>query len=81
MTDLSEAADLIAVDVGDTADRHPLVDADALALDPAKLRQGHFWRGAMAGGLQALAHHAIQDQGHETDAGVSTNTLRQAVIP
>ncbi len=33
----------------------------------------------MAGGLQALAHHAIQDQRHEADAGMGLDALGQPV--
>ncbi len=70
---------LFSGDGGDAGDRHPLVDRHALLLDSAQLRQGHLGRGAVAGGLQALAHHAVQDQGHEADAGVGADALGQAV--
>lgn len=70
---------LVTVDRGAAADRHSLVDRDALPLNAPKLRQHRFRRRDMAGGLQSLAYHAVQDQGYEADAGVSTDAFGQTV--
>ncbi len=45
---------LVAVDGGDTSDRHPLVDRDALALNPPQLYQDSLGRCTVAGSLEAL---------------------------
>jgi hypothetical protein len=71
---------LLTVNIGDACERHPLVDGNALALNPSQLRQRTFWRSAVACGLQALAHHAVQNQRHKANTGVSANALRQSVI-
>lgn len=64
---------------GDAVDGGAAVDADGVTPDATQVRQCGLWRQVAAGELQALAHHAVQDQRHEADARVRLDALGQAV--
>jgi hypothetical protein len=70
---------LFAVNAGDAGDRHALVDGEALTLDATQLVHDGLGRSGMPNELQALARHAVQDQGRGADASVGADMLRQTV--
>jgi len=67
------------VDGGDAGDGLGAVDAHVVTLDAAQLLQRGLGRQGAAGQPQALAHHPVQHQRHEADAGVRADALGQPV--
>ena len=66
---------------GDAADGlGGVIDTDLMMLNALQLLESAFGRQAGVGSGEALAHDAIEDQGDETDAGMRSDALGQAVI-
>ncbi len=67
------------VDAGHAADRGAVVDGDGLALDAPKVGKCGLRRGLLSGELEPLAHHSVEDQRHEAEAGVRLDAFGQPV--
>jgi hypothetical protein len=51
-----------------------------MALNFSQLRQGFFWRELAFGKFEPLAHHAVDNQGQETNKRMRSDFLRQPVV-
>ena len=51
-----------------------------MAMDPREHVESGAWACAVALGLQAHAHDAVEDEGQEADQRVGADTIGQAVV-